>query len=36
MFLDKYFGKEIMSKEGRTVILFVYFVMIIFGVYGAM
>ena len=35
MFLDKYFGKEIMSKEGRAVILFVYAVMIVFGIYGA-
>lgn len=36
MFLDRYFGKEIMSREGRFVILFIYAVMIIFGVYGAM
>jgi hypothetical protein len=35
MFLDKYMAKEIMSKEGRIVILFAYFIMIIFGVYGA-
>lgn len=36
MFLDKYFSAEIMSKEGRTVTLFVYFIMVIFGIYGAL
>lgn len=36
MFLDKYFAKEIMSKEGRSVTLFIYFIMIIFGIYGAL
>jgi predicted RND superfamily exporter protein len=35
MFLDKYYGKEIMSREGRYVILFIYAVMIVFGIYGA-
>jgi predicted RND superfamily exporter protein len=34
-FLDKYFVKELMSKEGRITVMAIYFVLTIFSLYGA-